>query len=278
MFTSVVLAAGAIVLNMAGPASAQQVGFHDQSKGGGLEALPDVSRSNGEAGAPAETPHADPFGKLFGNMMHTLFGPLLGNGTSNGGADREVNVSGRRIGKVVHSAGVARIERGGPALQISAGSEVESRDRLETAGGARVILKLADGTRVALGERSSLTFVRFMADHERATGALVLHMGRGMMRLTTTPGREQGDKRFEVRTAAATVEGGVSDVLLRLDGEALDVLLLSGRANVRNLAGIAEVDRAQHIIERVVANAPPGNAHGWRRQQVRQYVAAVEGP
>lgn len=272
----VALAASAILLNMAGPTSAQ-VRFHDQTNRGGVEASPEIGPGQGEPGAPAGNPSTDPFGRVLGSMVQTLFGPLIGSAPNKMGADSMVGVSGRRIGRVEHTSGIARIERGGPAVQVSFGTEVESSDRLETAGGSRVILRLADGTRIALGESSSLTLVRFMAEHERTSGALVLHMGRGTVRLTTSAGREQRDKRFEIRTGAATVEGGISDVLLRLDGEALDVLLLHGRANVRNMAGSVEVDRAQHVVERVVATAPPGSARSWRQPQVKQYVAVVEG-
>src|SRR5262249_53989131 len=131
---------------------------------------------------------------------------------------------------------------------------------LTTGLGARVLLTFNDGSRVSVGENALLVVADFVAEDGRKTGALILDLVRGAMRLSAAKPVKAPDKRVEVRTPVAVISSqGVDMWSGPLDGQ-LGVLVIAGKVDVRNDAGWVILDRKRlgtTVSQRAVAPQKP---------------------
>lgn len=97
-------------------------------------------------------------------------------------------------------------ERGGKQTPVAAGTELFASDRLRTGVGARLYVKLAEGSLVKLGENASLR----LSDLEPDRGGVfraALNVLAGAFRFTTDVLAK--DRRRDVKITIATVTAGV---------------------------------------------------------------------
>ena len=191
------------------------------------------------------------------------------------------------VGRIEQSSGPARIERNGHETGVApavATTQLFRGDRLATGPSGRLAIRFRDGSRLMLGAMTSVTVVDFMSDAHAAGSALLLELGRGILRLTAAPRDRLQHHRAEVRTTAGTVQTGGTldigggDLVARHTSGTLSVLLLAGRLEVRNMAGAVVLDRARHGIEKVEADREPGSAYGWHRHRIEQTLTELELP
>lgn len=138
----------------------------------------------------------------------------------------------------------AWLERNGKKLPLEPGQRLQNRDRVTTGADARVLIRLAEGSAVKLGEATQLDLNALgMRDGRVFTAAL--DVPRGAFRLTAGAGRAEG-RAINVRIAALTasireMRGGRSeraehtypvDLWGRADGERDLVALIEGRVAV----------------------------------------------
>lgn len=123
----------------------------------------------------------------------------------------------------------AWLERGGRAVPLTPGIALQPRDQLRTGGNARVLLKLAEGSAVKLGENAQFTVERV---ENRGIFRATLLVVTGAFRFTTDKlaGSRQRDIAIKVRTVTAGIRG------TDLWGKSTDardlVCLLEGRITV----------------------------------------------
>src|SRR5690606_4338803 len=114
--------------------------------------------------------------------------------------------SRNRVGIVERAQGEAWIERDGVVREkVKAGQAIVRRDHLSTGSGSRLLLAFNDGSRLAVGEDAVLVIADYLREEGRRSGALILDLVRGAIRLVAAKPKEAPDKRVEVRTAAATI-------------------------------------------------------------------------
>lgn len=101
----------------------------------------------------------------------------------------------------------ASVERGKQVVPLAPGMELKSGDRINTGSRSRLILKLADGSTVKLGERSSL-FVDKMQVREDGVFEAALFVAEGAFRFTTDALDKFAGKR-EVSIAVNNVTAGI---------------------------------------------------------------------
>jgi hypothetical protein len=101
----------------------------------------------------------------------------------------------------------ASVERGRQIVPLSPGFELKEGDRVNAGARSRLILKLADGSTMALGERTSLFFDRA---HVREDGVFdaALFVAEGVFRFTTGALDKFAGKR-EVSIAVNNVATGI---------------------------------------------------------------------
>src|SRR5688572_29790003 len=123
----------------------------------------------------------------------------------------------------------AWLERGGNAVPLTPGLQLESRDRLRTGANARVQLKLAEGSAVKLGENAQFVIERA---ENRGTFRAALSVISGAFRFTsgaygTGRAREVGIK---VKNVTVGIRG--TDLWGKSTAERDWVVLLEGRISV----------------------------------------------
>ncbi len=127
-------------------------------------------------------------------------------------------------------------DRDGRAEPLAPGMEVQSRDRIRTGEGARVYLRLADGSTVKMGENGALLAER-LGPHERQFFSAALDVARGAFRFTTD--RLKKLSRRDVTIRVATVTAGIrgTDLWGKTEPERDFVCLLEGRITVSHQEG-----------------------------------------
>lgn len=107
---------------------------------------------------------------------------------------------------------------------MTADTTLNVGDTVRTADGGRVVIELADGTRIQLGPDSRLTFDRLTQYGRTGMADTRLRLERGRIRTRVQP-VENGDSRFEVETpsAVAAVRGTQFDLSTDNEGTRLAV-------------------------------------------------------
>ena len=182
---------------------------------------------------------------------------------------------GESIARVDRAQGEARIERNGILVPLTSGQAVARRDQFATGNGGRVVLTFNDGSRLAIGENALLGVADFVAEEGRKTGALILDLFRGAIRLSAAKPIKAPDKRVEVRTPVATISSQAVDMWSGpIDGQ-LGVFVMAGKLDVRNDAGWVILDRKRAgtlVAHRMIAPAKPGL---WSAEQANRMLMTV---
>ncbi len=178
---------------------------------------------------------------------------------------------------VVHRAqGDVRVARDGIATKLAVGDPITRHDSLTTGAASRLAVKFDDGSRVTLGENSLIVVADFMAEEGRKSGALIVELIRGAIRLVASKPREAPNKRVEVRTAAATTlsSKGVDMWSGPIDGQ-LAIVVMRGSVGVRNEAGLVTLTgkrRGTVVSHRL---QPPDQPAVWPRARTKEALHTV---
>ncbi len=179
------------------------------------------------------------------------------------------------VGVVERVQGEARIERNGLNIDVEAGRAITRRDHVTTAAGSRLLLSFNDGSRLAVGENALLVIADFMPESGRRSGALILDLVRGAIRLIASHPRQAPDKRVEVRTSAATISTQGVDMWSGPVDDKLAVLVIKGKVDVRNDAGWVMLDRKRFgtlVSSRIRA---PEKPTVWPAERTKQSLLTV---
>ena len=162
----------------------------------------------------------------------------------------------------------AWIERDGRRTPAQPGAELRPHDRLLTGRDARLVIRLADGSAVKLGEQAELGLEAL----GRRDGVLqaAIDVGKGAFRFTTGLfGKVLGRREVKVRVATLTLGIRGTDVWGKSSAEGDRVLLLEGRVAVAH-AGAPEQELATPLETLL---APPGGAVERRTANAAQVAA-----
>ncbi len=180
-----------------------------------------------------------------------------------------------RVGVIERAQGEVLVERNGLTSTVTEGHAITRRDYLITGPNSRLLLSFDDGSRLAVGENALLVVADFMREEGRRSGALILDLIRGAIRLVTAKPEIAPDKRVEVRTAAATISSQWMDLWSGPVDDKLAVLVIQGKVDVRNDAGRVTLDRKRHatiVSERVSAPEKPAI---WSTSRTRDMLHTV---
>jgi FecR protein/SPOR domain len=123
----------------------------------------------------------------------------------------------------------AWLERGGVAVPLKPGVELQSGDRIRSGANARVQVKLAEGSRVKLGENAQFAIEKVEGGNVLRASLAVLS---GAFRFTTDPAAKDGrrDVQIQVRNVSAGIRG--TDLWGKSTEERDIVCLIEGRITV----------------------------------------------
>ena len=169
----------------------------------------------------------------------------------------------------------AWVERGGVKQPIAAGMELNQSDKLSTGGGSRVLLRLAEGSQVKLGENALLSLDKLGQSRENKQTFLqaAIDVARGAFRFTTDSKAKLNSKR-DVSIRVATVTAGIRGTdLWGKSGTDRDVVcLIEGHIQVQREQD-TPVDMAQALQFYIAPKSADGRAD---RSQPEPVLAAVD--
>jgi hypothetical protein len=125
----------------------------------------------------------------------------------------------------------AWVERGGSRVPIAPGMALESADELRTGANARLLLKLAEGSAVKLGENAQLKLANVQMRRDNVFAA-TMNVLAGAFRFTTDALAKA--RRREVSVNVATVTAGIrgTDLWGKAAADRDIVCLIEGRIEV----------------------------------------------
>lgn len=158
------------------------------------------------------------------NTLFVAFSMLLG--VSSAAAAENVLVT---LAVVEQVQAPAWRQREGVERPLAPGMELRSGDQVRTGTDARVYLRLAEGSRVKLGENASFAMhSRSLVPQRLFKGAL--DVVRGAFRFTTGAlARARGERELQIRVATATIGIRGTDVWGKASAERDLVALIEGK-------------------------------------------------
>lgn len=130
----------------------------------------------------------------------------------------------------------AWVERGGVKQPLAAGMELKESDKLSTGGQSRVLLRLAEGSLVKLGENAQMSFEKLeqSTDNKAVFIRGLMDVARGAFRFTTDVKSKLASRR-EIDIRVATVTAGIrgTDLWGKSAADRDIVCLIEGRIQVQ---------------------------------------------
>lgn len=146
------------------------------------------------------------------------------------------------VGEVTHFRGDGTAAGGAPERSLALGVAIHMGDTIRTDASTRVEIVFADGTRLTLGDDSSLTVDRFVYGGAMAPGEVLLSLTAGVFRAVTGEVAKLTGAPFRVRTPAATIGVRGTEFWGRQAADSLLLVLLDGTGvTVENGAGRVEI-------------------------------------
>ena len=164
----------------------------------------------------------------------------------------------------------AWVERGGAKQPLAAGMELKESDKITTGQNSRILLRMAEGSQVKLGENAQMSFDKLGQRQENKSLFLqgVLEVARGAFRFTTDAKSKLASRR-EVDIRVATVTAGIrgTDLWGKSSGDRDIVCLIEGKIQVQREAE-APVAMDQALQFYIAPKAADGKADGSKRAEL----------
>lgn len=169
----------------------------------------------------------------------------------------------------------AWVQRNGIMVPIAAGMELQAADRVTTGPNSRLLLRLAEGSQVKLGENAELSLSKLSQSQENKQTFLqaALDVARGAFRFTTDA-RAKLTSRRAVDIRVATVTAGIrgTDLWGKSAGDRDIVCLIEGKIEVQR-----EQDAPIAMDQALQFYIAPKTAEGRAdRSQPEPQLAAVD--
>ena len=168
----------------------------------------------------------------------------------------------------------AWLERGGTKQPLSAGMELQAADRVSTGANSRLLLRLAEGSEVKLGENALLLLDSLSQKQENNSTFLqaALDVARGAFRFTTDAKSKLASRR-QVDIRITTVTAGIrgTDLWGKSAGDRDIVCLIEGKIAVQREAE-APVTMDQALQFYISAKGADGRADASKKAE----IAAVD--
>lgn len=132
----------------------------------------------------------------------------------------------------------AWVERGGARLPVAVGMRLNDNDRVVTGGGSRLLLRMAEGSAVKLGENATLGLDRLAEKKGPGSSKVVsaaLEVVRGAFRFTTGIfDKRSASRSVDVRIATVTTGIRGTDLWGKSDEKRDLVCLIEGKISVNH--------------------------------------------
>ncbi len=177
-------------------------------------------------------------------------------------------------GEVTSLKGWATIGQNGESVRLYRGASVIVGDRLQTGKGARLKLRMIDGTVVTLGENTEFIVREYEVSDTNGVG--LLELTRGFFRAVTGKITKLQTHSFRVKTPLAVVGVRGTDFWGEQSSKRLRIALLGGTAVIiTNEAGSVELTEAGFGTEVTSATIAPKAPFRWSPEELTRAAGTV---
>jgi len=179
-----------------------------------------------------------------------------------------------RSGEVTLLKGRASVMQGNQNVRLYRGASVIVGDRLVTGKGARLKLRMIDGTEITLGENTEFIVRQYEVNENAGTG--LLELTKGFFRAVTGKITKLRDNSFQVKTPLAIVGVRGTDFWGEQSPTRLRIALLGGTSVVvRNEAGSVEITESGFGTEVTSASVAPKAPFRWNPEELKRAAGTV---
>ena len=181
------------------------------------------------------------------------------------------------IGVVEAMTGDPLVFRGNSPFHVEVGVLVEVRDIVRTGEADAIRLRLADGSRLALGANAELVLLEYSNDAPKQAR---LSLSQGSMRVLIKDFLRREGSSFVVLSPLATVEPAAGDFWMGdlFADDQLDVVLLTpGELEISNAFGRAVLMEEKQGTT-VIFGRVPGEPEAWPEEEIESVLESTRLP
>jgi hypothetical protein len=187
---------------------------------------------------------------------------------------------GVAVGTVTDLVGEAMVTRHDATepQALTVGAELFEGDRIHTEAGARLRLRLRDGSVLTCGEATDLVLDWVLYAPEQDSRSVLLRVPLGIVRVLTELLVPHSSYEMHTNTAVISVRG--SEWIAEAQGDATAVLSLEGEIDVRNadadVPGVVALGPGEGVT--VEAGAPPPAPTVWGDARRNSFIERTAVP
>lgn len=183
---------------------------------------------------------------------------------------REVSSAGAQAGEVLALFGQCFVETGGRRQLLKPGDAVHIGDTLDVAAGAKLKLRMNDGSIIAVASGGRLTIADYRIGNGGASRDAILSLGAGLLRAVVST--LKGSPHFEVDTATSVAAVRSTDWFIEAQPGSTQVGVLEGRVSLKSVATGKEIVIPAHWGARVEAGRDPVPARVWTGAEFDNFI------
>jgi hypothetical protein len=175
-----------------------------------------------------------------------------------------------QAGEVLALVGQCLVETGGRTNALRPGDTVHVGDTLDVAVGAKLKLRMNDGSVIAVASGSHLTIADYRLSNGGESRHATLSLGEGLLRAVVSV--LTGLPHFEVDTATGVAAVRSTDWFIEARTGSTQVGVLDGRVSLKSVATGREIVIPAHWGARVEAGRDPVPARVWTAAEFADFI------
>jgi hypothetical protein len=183
---------------------------------------------------------------------------------------REATSAEPQAGEVLALSGQCSGEISGGKKPLKRGDAVHVGETLEVAAGAKLKLRMDDGSIIAIASEGRLTIADYRIGNGGESRTATLSLGAGLLRAVVSA--LKGSPHFEVDTATGVAAVRSTDWFIEAQPGSTQVGVLEGRVSLRSVATGTEIVIPAHWGARVEAGRDPVPARVWTGAEFDDFI------
>jgi hypothetical protein len=176
-----------------------------------------------------------------------------------------------QAGEVLAISGQCSGEIGGSRKPLKRGDAVQVGETVEVAAGAKLKLRMRDGSIIAIASDSHLTITDYRIGNGGESRDAILSLGAGLLRAVVAA--LKGSPHFEVDTATSVAAVRSTDWFVEARPGSTQVGVLAGSVSLRSAATGREIVVPARWGARVEAGRDPVPARVWGREEFDAFIS-----
>jgi hypothetical protein len=178
--------------------------------------------------------------------------------------------AGPQAGEVLALFGQCFVETGGRRKPLMPGDAVHIGETLDVAVGAKLRLRMNDGSVIAIASGGRLTIADYRVGDGGESRDATLSLGEGLLRAVVST--LKGPPHFEVDTATGVAAVRSTDWFIEARPGSTQVGVLEGRVSLKSVATGKEIVIPAHWGARVEAGRDPVLARVWTAAEFDDFI------